>query len=34
MADFKPFGAAVNKKLQELTQNELFVTIQALEGTA
>ena len=27
MADFKPFGAAVNKKLQELAQNELFVTI-------
>lgn len=27
MADFKPFGAAVNKKLQQLAQNELFVTI-------
>jgi len=27
MADFKPFGAAVNKKLQELAKNELFVTI-------
>ena len=27
MADFKPFGAAVNKKLQELAKNELFATI-------
>jgi len=32
MADFKPFGAAVNKKL--LQQQQLAACIKALEGTA